>query len=233
MRCGLISSSLLAASAAAALAVTAASAAPPPTDIPQVPALQRFLATDRSVIRQATSLRRLEARNDHSATEAWMDVRTIADENGFRYTVLDEGGSGLVRSKALRAALEQERKSWVGGEGVRSWFTADNYDFQDAGLEPDGLARIGVTPKRKDLLLVNGSIFLRPDDGDLVRIEGSPAKSPSFWMRRIRVVRHYARIAGVHVPVAVESSAQIRLAGSYTFTMSYTYEAVNGEKVER
>ena len=157
-----------------------------------------------------------------------MEVRTVADENGFRYTVLGEGGSGLVRSKAFRGALEQERKSWVAGEGERSWFTPDNYEFQDAGVEPDGLARIGVTPKRKDLLLVNGSIFLKPDDGELIRIEGSPGKSPSFWARKVHVVRHYARIAGVHVPVEVESSAQIRLAGSYTFTMSYTYEVVNG-----
>jgi len=37
----------------------------------------------------------------------------------------------------------------------------------------------------------------------------------------------------VHVPVEVESSAQIRLAGSYTFRMSYTYETVNGERVEQ
>ncbi len=95
---------------------------------------------------------------------------------------------------------------WNDGETERTWFTPDNYQFEDAGTEPDGLARIGVTPKRKDLLLVNGSIFLKPDDGELVRIEGSPARSPSFWTRRVHVVRHYARIAGEHLPVAVESN---------------------------
>ena len=161
-----------------------------------------------------------------------MEVRTVADETGFRYTVLDEGGSGLVRSKALRGALDQERKSWTGGESERAWFTTDNYQFEDAGTEPDGLARIGVTPKRKDLLLVNGAIFLKPDDGELVRIEGFPARWPSFWTRRIHVIRHYARIAGVHLPVAVESSAQIRMAGSSTFNMRYKYEVVNGMKID-
>jgi hypothetical protein len=233
MRCGLVCSSLLAAATGAASQLAAAApAAAPRSDIPPVPALQRFLANDRSVIRQAVSVRRLEARNDHFDTEAWMEVRATADENGFRYTVLDEGGSGLVRSKALRGALEQERKSWTDGEAERAWFTPDNYQFEDAGTEPDGLAKIGVTPKRKDLLLVSGSIFLKPDDGELVRIEGSPAKSPSFWTRRINVIRHYARIAGVHLPVAVESTAQIRMAGSSTFKMSYKYEVVNGTRVE-
>jgi len=231
MRCGLICSSLLAAVTGGAFLITAAPAAAPLSDVPQVPALQRFLATGPTLVHQATSFRRLEASNDHFET-AWMEVRATADENGFRYTVLDEGGSGLVRSKALRGTLEQESKWWKDGEAGRTWLTPDNYQFEDAGTEPDGLARIGVTPKRKDLLLVNGSIFLKPDDGELVRIEGSPARSPSFWTRRLHVVRHYARIAGVHLPVAVESSAQIRMVGSATFRMSYKYESVNGIKVE-
>jgi hypothetical protein len=233
MRCELLCSSLLVVAVGAGLIATAAPAAAPASDIPQVPALQRFLATEHSIVRQATSVRRLEARNDHFDTEAWMSVRTEADADGFRYTVLDEGGSGLVRNKALRGTLEQEKRLWTEGDTDRSWFTPDNYEFQDGGTDEDGLARIGVTPKRKDLLLVNGSIFLKPEDGELVRIEGTLAKSPSFWTRRIHVVRHYARIAGVHVPVAVESSAQIRIAGSSTFRMSYTYEAVNGVRLDK
>ena len=233
MRCGLVCSSLLAAvTGGAAFLVTAAPAAAPLNEVPQIPALQRFLATDRTIVHQVTSVRRLEARNDHFDTEAWMEVRATADEKGFRYTVLDEGGPGLVRSKALRGTLEQESKWWNSHDVERTWFTPDNYEFEDGGTEPDGLARIGVTPKRKDMLLMNGTIFLKPDDGELVRIEGSPARSPSFWTRRLHVVRHYARIAGVHLPVAVESSAQIRMVGSATFRMTYKYESVNGIKVE-
>ena len=210
----------------------AAPAAAPLSEVPQVPALRRFLSIEYGVVHQVTSVRRLEASNDHLATDAWMEVRTTADANGFRYTVLDEGGSGFVRNRALRGALDQESQAWKEGQAERSWFTEDNYQFADAGTGPDGLARIGVTPRRKDLLLVNGSIFLRPEDGELVRIEGSPARSPSFWTRRIQVVRHYARVAGVHLPVAVESSAQIRLAGAATFRMTYKYESVNGIKVD-
>ena len=233
MRCGLVCSSLLAVvTGFGAFLATAAPSAAPLNEVPQVPALKRFLAIEYGVIHEVTSVRRLEASNNHLSTDAWMEVRTTADANGFRYTVLDEGGSGFVRNRALRGALDQESKAWKDGEAERSWFTENNYQFADAGTEPDGLARIGVTPKRKDLLLVNGSIFLRPDDGELIRIEGSPASSPSFWARRIQVVRHYARIAGVHLPVAVESSAQIRMAGTATFRMTYKYESVNGIKVE-
>jgi hypothetical protein len=231
MRRGLACSALLATAVATLLAVPASTRALS-SGVPQLPALQRFLATDHGAVHQAVTVRHLEARNEHFDADAWMDVRTEADADGFRYTVLDEGGSGLVRSKALRGALEQEKRAWASGDGDRAWFTADNYEFEDGGLDEDGLARIGITPRRKDLLLVTGSIFLKPEDGQLVRIEGTPAKSPSFWTRRIHITRHYARIAGIQVPVVVESNAQIRIAGRSTFKMVYTYETVNGLKVE-
>ena len=47
------------------------------------------------------------------------------------------------------------------------------------------------------MLLVDGTIYLNPDNGELVRMEGRLAKSPSFWTRRVEIVRWYRRIAGV------------------------------------
>lgn len=230
MRRGLFCSSLLVATIGATLLATAAPATEP--QVPPIPALQRFLEIEYGVIHQATTLRHLEARNEHFDTEAWMDVRTDADATGFRYTVLAEGGSGMVRNKALRGALDQEKRAWSEGQATRSWFTAANYVFADAGSDAEGLARVTVTPRRRDTLLVDGSIFLRPSDGALMRIEGALAKSPSFWTRRIMLVRHYGTINGVQLPVAVESTAQIRIAGRSTFHMRYTYETVNGVPVE-
>jgi hypothetical protein len=230
MRCGRRARPLFAAALAALCGVVLAASGP--LEVPPVPALQRFLAIEYGVIRQATTVRHLEARNDHYGTEAWLDVRTDADATGFRFTVLAEGGSGFVRSHALRPTLEQEQRAWSDGEATRSWFTTSNYEFTDRGTSDDGLARIGVQPRRRDMLLVDGHIFLRPDTGDLIRIEGALGKSPSFWTRRVNVVRHYARIDGVQVPVAVESVAQVRIAGASSFRMNYRYERLNGKRVE-
>ena len=80
--------------------------------------------------------------------------------------------------------------------------------FDDGAAAPDGLASVGVKPKRKDVLLVEGAIFVQPGDGELSRIEGKLSKTPSFWTRRVDVVRRYERMAGVRVPVAIESVAQ-------------------------
>jgi hypothetical protein len=53
----------------------------------------------------------------------------------------------------------------------------------------------------------------------------------SFWTRRVEVVRHYQRINGVHVPVAIESIANVLVAGRSTFKMIYEYETINDERV--
>ena len=64
-----------------------------------------------------------------------------------------------------------------------------------------------------------------------MRIEGRLTKTPSFWTRRVEVVRHYERINGIHVPVAIESIANVLVAGRSTFKMIYEYETINDGRV--
>ena len=193
---------------------------------PQV--VERFLAGDKTA-RSYRALRRLEARSEHR--EAWMDVWTEADASGFRYEVASQGGSGYIRSRVFTAALEAERKISATGTAHLAAITPDNYLFEDRGAGPSGLAWVGLMPRRKDLMLVQGSIFLRPEDGDLVRIQGTLAKPPSFWIRHVDIDRRYERIGGVRVPVSLQSVARVLVAGKSTFTVTYQYETVNGQHV--
>ena len=193
--------------------------------------LERFLARNEPGPKQYRALRRLEARNQHFGASAWMDVWTEADETaGFRYQVAAEGGSGYIRRRVFLAALDGEQKLWQSGEPQRSGLTAANYTFEDHGVVDD-LASVAITPRRKDVLLVNGWIFVKRDDGDLVRIQGRLSKNPSFWTRRVEIVRRYGRVGGVHVPLEIESTAQILIAGQSTFRMTYEYKTVNGRHI--
>jgi hypothetical protein len=194
------------------------------------PALARFLNTIEQGPESYRALRRLEVRNRRLSDAAWMDVRTEADTGGFRYEIVGQGGSGYVRDRVFVPALETEQKMW--GTGDTGALTLDNYTFEDRGAESSGLAWIGVTPRRKDVMLVRGSIFLKPDDGDLVRVEGALSRTPSFWTRNVEIVRTYERIGGVRVPVRLESTANVRIAGTSTFTMIYEYESINGKPID-
>lgn len=204
----------------------------------QQPPASTSAIVDRVVARvdpppqQYRALRRLEAQSDKLGGSAWIEAWTDVEPGaGFRYQIVAEGGSGFVRGKVLRPWLDNEKKMWAAGDPERAAFTHENYSFDDRGPTSDGLVRLAVKSRRKDLLLVDGSIFVNPDDGDLVRIEGRLSKTPSFWTRRVEVVRHYQRIQGVRVPVAIESVASVLIAGRSTFTMTYQYETINRVQV--
>jgi hypothetical protein len=197
----------------------------------QVKVIERFLARESQGPTQYRALRRLDARNLHFGASAWMDVWTDADATGgFRYQVASEGGSGYIRRRVFLAALDGEQKMWREGEPQRAQLNLTNYLIQDEGVA-DGLASLAITPRRKDVLLINGWVFVKQDDGDLVRIEGRLSKVPSLWTRHVEIVRRYGRIDGVHVPMEIESVAQVLIAGRSTFRMTYEYESINGHRV--
>jgi hypothetical protein len=221
--------------ACALLALPAAAQLPPPTGAQVPPAalsiIDIVVARSDPPPQQYRALRRLEAQSDKMGGSAWVEAWTVEPETGFRYQIVGEGGSGFVRGKVLKPWLDSEKKMWAAGDPERASLSHQNYSFVDRGLTPDGLSRLDVKSRRKDVLLVDGAIFVNPEDGDLVRIEGRLSKSPSFWTRRVEVVRHYERINGVRVPVAIESIASVLIAGRSTFKMTYQYETINGHQV--
>ena len=163
-----------------------------------------------------------------------MTVWTEYDHvNGFRFQVVGEGGSSYIRTKVLRAALEGEQKIWANREPQKASFTHENYEFDAGTAAADGLASVAVKPRRKDVLLVEGAIFVQPTDGELARIEGKLSKAPSFWTRRVDVVRRHSRerLGGVRVPMSIESVAHVLIAGRSTFKMTYEYQTINGQHV--
>jgi hypothetical protein len=211
----------------AALAALAAS-----IQIPALTPLQRFLARGEEPTVEYRALRRLEASNAKFNQRAWMTAWTEYDHrNGFRFQVVAEDGSGYIRSHVLRAALEGEQKMWTNQDPQKASLSTANYVFDNDLPDVEGLAAVGVKPKRKDVLLVEGAIFVQPADGDLTRIEGRLSKTPSFWTRRVDIVRRYERLAGVRVPVSIESVAHVLIAGRSTFKMTYEYETINGQHI--
>jgi len=88
-----------------------------------------------------------------------------------------------------------------------------------------------LSPKRKERVLISGAMFLRPTDGELVRVQGRLAKSPSFWIKTVDIVRTYERIEGAVMPVALETTAQVRMFGAATLRMSYDYSEIDGRPV--
>jgi hypothetical protein len=196
-------------------------------------ALEQFLADSDAPLIRYRALRTLEAATRGGRMHARLTAWTSLDpEGGFQYSIVEEDGSDVIRRKVLRAALEAERTMRAEGTLHRGALTWANYEFAPDNVDA-GLVRIGLRPKRSDTMLIVGSMLLTEEAGDLVRVEGRLSKRPSFWTRRVEVVRQYARLHGVRVPVSMQSTAKVLIVGTSTFSMTYEYESINGEPVSR
>jgi len=190
--------------------------------------LERFLADTGSPLVSYSAIRRLSVAARGGKMVATLTARaTLDDVSGFDFVVLDESGSSLLRSRVLHGVLEAEREAKRREKGAHGALTPANYTFDGGAMTPEGLFRVAIHPKRKDSLLMEGSILLTPDAGDLVQMEGLLVKRPSFWTRKVQIIRNYGRIGGVRVPLSTDSTSDILFAGQSTFTMSYEYEVIN------
>jgi len=185
---------------------------------------------EQQPLRQYRAYRRMHAKSEHFGQEAWLEAWTELDGQQFTYAIVSERGSDYIRNKVLKAVLKREQELTADGGCGRSELTPENYTFQDASAG-DGERYITLKPKRKDVLLVDGRMVLSQDGTELLRVEGRLSKNPSFWTSLVNVIRHYARIDGVRVPIAIESIAKVKFAGISHLEVHYEYDSINGHPV--
>ena len=224
--------------AALAMAVMAGAAASANVFLEQQPAggrmalLDRFLAPDDQPLVSYRAFRHLSATTRGGRMSASIDAWTTLDPaHGFTYEITSMDGSALIQKKVLIAALEAEQKAVESANKGQSALTPANYEFLDVSPLDAHLVKVDVRPRRKHVMLVNGEIVIESDSADLVRVEGELSQRPSFWTRRVHVVREYNRVGGIHVPVSMKSTADVLIVGSSSFSMTYRYSEVNGKHV--
>jgi len=175
----------------------------------------------------------MEAENGRFNVRGTLDAMTSLSADGrFTYTIVREDGSDYIRTRVLRPLLENEEKLFATTDPSRAALTTVNYELLAAEPAEPGVVRLLARPRRREVSLVDGSVFVTRDDADLLRVEGRLAKNPSFWTTRVDVVRRYDRVSGIRVPVRLDTTAQVRIAGSSTLSVVYDYQMVNGVAVK-
>ena len=223
--CRLIRPRVIVLLVAVALVPMVQATTPDPTNL----SIERFLARENAP-HPYRAMRRLEAEN--GSRKGWLEAMTeYSPATGFQYRITGEGGSGYIRTKVLRAVLDGEQELITLGEDSRSGLARTNYTFEPKGVDAEGLANVGLSPRRKERALLSGVMFLRPNEGELVRVQGRLARNPSFWVNNVDIVRKYERIEGAVLPVAVESKANVRFLGPARFQMTYEYSEIDGRPV--
>jgi len=177
------------------------------------------------------------AANKRFNKESTLEVETrFQRPDRFESEVVRSAGSEMIRKRVFDKILEEERKAHVKDARQAAKITPANYTFKFVAQEDcDGRPchRLRITPKRKDKYSINGQIWIDAEDGAIVRMLGSPAKSPSFWTRRTEIERRYGRVDGIWLCTGMESTSDIFLAGRSTLKVDYTYVAVHTESQQQ
>jgi hypothetical protein len=216
----------------ASLSIQGLAGAPAPA-VPASPsehrAVNRFLVEIEKPPVAYQALRRLEASSVRLNESAWMEAVTEYEPaSGFRYSIVAQGGSERIGRRVLSKVLEAEQENASTAEWRKGSLSRDNYLFDFGGHAGDGMLKLQLTPRRRDSRLLLGSALLTAKSGELVRVEGRLAKSPSFWVRWVNVSSTYSLVAGTMMPVSIDSTADVRIAGISAFSMTYQYQMVDG-----
>src|SRR5580658_2935849 len=140
------------------------------------------------------------------------------------FVVTSVQGSAIVRRLALDPLIASEVKTAVGKEHHDSAITPANYTLKLLGKEQVGPYHCYVAsavPKRLDKYLFEGKIWIDAQDYAVVRIEGHPAASLSFWITRADFVRQYQKIDGFWLSQRDETTVHVRFYGTKILTIDH------------
>jgi outer membrane lipoprotein-sorting protein len=196
------------------------SKAPPSAD-DVVAKMMQFDAARQSELTGYTAIRRYVAVNKKRHAE--MVVRVSCDSSGAKeFTIVSEDGSGSIRNHVFHKLLSEETEASRRGTRKDTRLIPDNYEFQMVGreaLETGSAFVLSVVPRTSNKYLVDGKIWVDANDYSIVRIEGKPAKNPSFWVRSVHFVHTYQKVGQFWFASSTRTTSEIRMFGESELTI--------------
>jgi len=183
---------------------------------------QRAAALDQL---NGTRVYRMQYRGFPSDRDAEMVVKmTYHAPSTKEFTVVSQSGSKFVIDHVFKKLLEGELEAANEENRRNTALSTDNYDFTSAGYEttPEGAQYVlNLLPRTKNKFLYRGKIWVDAKDFAVVRIEGEPAKNPSFWIKKTEVKHRYVKVNDFWLPAENRTESVIRLGGKATLSIEY------------
>jgi hypothetical protein len=186
-----------------------------------VTAMQQRQAENHAAARPYSIVREYRLFGSDSAQEAESVVVAriqYLDPDHTQYAILRSSGSsrgvGIVH-RVLDSETEIHKDPQNYG------VTPDNYKFTFVGeqvLDGHRCYVLALHPQRKDHRLIDGRAWVDADSYQIRLMQGEPAKSPSWWLKKVQVTMHYGDIGGVWAPLSTQAIADVRWFGKRVFT---------------
>jgi hypothetical protein len=140
------------------------------------------------------------------------------------FTVLSESGSKPLCAEVLRKLVEGEEETAAKHDWQQAMFSPATYNLQLLGTEQLGGINtwvLQVEPKVASKVAYRGKVWVSMEDFATVRVQGEPAKNPSWLLDRASFDSWYMRRGDVWVPEKNISTSHVRIGGQATVTIDY------------
>ena len=159
----------------------------------------------------------------------------------IEYQILELLGDHTVKQQVIARYLSAEKEA-AGIPASQEAIGEANYRFRFRGaLELNDTAAylFEIIPRKKRVGLIRGELWIDPATGALLRESGRMVRSPSFFIRRIDMVRDFNSSDGQPQARVTHFSIETRLVGRAELTVterplpdSQAMAATQGAKVE-
>lgn len=167
---------------------------------------------------------RLEYRGLFGGKEAAMEVlATYTAPNQHSFSVVSQSGSKLLLNRVLLKLLDSEKEAFQDHKQVE--LTPQNYNFSLVGTEAIATGNtcyvLAVKPRKENKFLYSGKIWVDARDFAVIRMQGRPAKSPSFWVRDTEIDSNWEKVGSFWFIAHNHSVSHIRMGGTATLSIDY------------
>jgi hypothetical protein len=173
---------------------------------------------------QGTRFYHLQYHGLLGAKDASMQVlATYAAPDQRNYSVVSQSGSKLLLNRVLLKLLDSEKEAFRNQKQVE--LSPANYQFDLVGneriAEGNSCYVLSVKPRKDNKFLYRGKIWVDASDFALVKMEGQPAKSPSFWIKDTDIESNWGKVGEYWLINHSISTSHIRMGGTAVLTIDY------------
>ena len=179
----------------------------------------------RAALQGYTGVRRYVLENPKHHKQAEMLVRMTYHKDGSKEFDVDScTGWGAARQHVFPRLLEAESEASRPGSPENSRMTPENYSFAMLRLDQvDGRKTyvLEVAPKKLQKYLMRGTIWVDAEDFAIVRMDGEPAKNPSFWIKSVHFGHKYQKVGPFWLAASDNSVTDARILGPTELRIDY------------
>ena len=149
-------------------------------------------------------------------------LRNVSQVGRVTYRALGFSGDTSVKKDVIARYLTAEVQAQGNGQDLS--ITPANYKFKYKGLQNrngQDIYVFNVSPRKKEVGLFKGEIWLDKATCMPVREAGRFVKNPSIFFKKTEFVRTYRMQNGISVPKHIDSVVQTRIVGPVELSIDF------------